>query len=40
MTLRAAVMTGLMLATSLSAAAPASAETKAIARYNDWRVYT
>ncbi len=40
MTLRAAVMTGLMLATSLSAAAPAFADTKAIARYNDWRVYT
>jgi invasion protein IalB len=36
MTLRAAILTALTLA----AAFPAAAESKAIGRYNDWRVYT
>ena len=36
MTLRAAILTALTLATAI----PAAAESKAIGRYNDWRVYT
>ena len=40
MTLRAAMLIGLMLATPVLAPMAAVADSKAIGRYNDWRVYT
>ncbi len=40
MTLRAAILIGLGLAATLAAPLTAAADSKAIGRYNDWRVYT
>jgi len=40
MTMRAATLIGLGLVSSLAAPLTAAADSKAIGRYNDWRVYT
>jgi hypothetical protein len=40
MTLRAAVLIGLGVLAALAAPLTAVADSKAIGRYNDWRVYT
>jgi invasion protein IalB len=40
MTLRATVLAAIAIAAPLTASMPAAAESKAIGRYNDWRVYT